>query len=138
MKIHHIGVLVKDIEAEAKRLCEACGYEIVSDIIEDKIQTAKVQFLRLPNDSSYMELISPIDECSKLSNALKKGNPLHHICYESDNSITDLQNFRNNNFLTLCEPVEAPAFNNNKIAWVMDSKKNLFELVEKSCNLPIK
>lgn len=138
MKIHHIGMLAKDIAAESERLCACCGYEKVSPLVEDKVQTAKVLFLRLPGDSPYLELISPIGENSKLSGALAKGATLHHICYETGDIFADLANFRANGFLTLCEPVAAPAFENRRIAWVMDAKKNLFELVEKGGNLPLK
>ena len=138
MKIHHIGVLVKDIPSEAVRLCACCGYEVVSPIVEDKVQTARVQFLRLPGDSPYLELVSPIGENSKLSGALQKGAPLHHICYQSRDICADLERFRANGFLTLCQPVPAPAFANRKIAWVMDAKKNLVELVEEGGTLQLK
>lgn len=132
MKLHHIGLLVKDIQSEAAHFCKACGYEICSDIIEDKIQTAKVQFLKLPKDESYLELICPNSENSKLANALKKSVRLHHQCFETCDIEKDLAHFRENGFMIICQPTPAAAFNEKKIAWVMDANKNLFELLEEN------
>lgn len=130
MKLHHIGLLTKDIAKSAAHLCESCGYEIVSEIIEDPIQTASVQFLKLKSSPEFLELISPLGEKSKLQNALKKGVVLHHMCYQTDDIHAALENYKKNGFYVLCEPVDAAAFPFRKIAWVMDFQKNLFELVE--------
>ncbi len=142
MKLHHIGILSKDIERDARHLSQSCGYEIVSDIIEDKVQTVKVLFLKQKGDSSYIELVSPLEEISsggKIAVALRKGIVLHHMCYQTDNIERDLKNYRDNGFFVLCEPVAASAFKGRKIAWVMDSFKNLFELVENSAeDVPLK
>lgn len=139
MLLHHIGMLAKDLRAEAERLRGVCGYEIVSDEIEDKVQTAKVMFLKLPQTDSFLELAAPLGENSKLARALKNGEKLHHLCFQTDDISADLKNFREKGFLILCEPVAAAAFKDRKIAWVMDSQKNLFELVESgSGELPLK
>ncbi|MBQ6534465.1 MAG: VOC family protein [Opitutales bacterium] len=130
MKLHHIGMLSKDLDADAEHLCGACGYERASGRITDKIQTAEVLFLRLPGESSYLELVAPSGENSKIEGALKKGVKLHHICYQTENISADLENFRSKGFFVLCEPVEAAAFPGRRIAWIMDAKKNLIELVE--------
>src|SRR5256885_17195747 len=79
---HHIGVLVKNIKKSASDMTSRLGYLIESEIIEDPIQTALVQFLRQPGASTWLELVSPCGETSKLTNALKKGGGLHHLCYE--------------------------------------------------------
>ena len=130
MKLHHIGMLSKDMRREAEHLRASCGYEIVSGEIVDEIQTAKVMFLKLPGGDSFLELISPYGDGSKLEASLKKGQKLHHICFQSDDIISDLKNFRSKGFFILSEPVGASAFPERKIAWVMDSNRNLFELVE--------
>lgn len=130
MKLHHIGILVNDIEAEAKQLCDALGYTPETEIIADPIQEAKVLFLKQPSANEYLELVSPLDDKSKLSNALKKAVRMHHICYQVKDIYAELQKLRDNKFFVICEPVDAVAFSNRKIAWAFDMFKNLIELVE--------
>ncbi len=130
MKLHHIGMLSKDMRREAEHLRESCGYEMVSDEIVDEIQTARVMFLKLPGGDSFLELISPCGDDSKLDGAIKRNQKLHHICFQSSDILSDLRNFRSKGFFILSEPVEASAFPGRKIAWVMDSDRNLFEIVE--------
>jgi len=131
MILHHTGLLTQDIDAAREHLCAACGYTVVSDIITDPVQTARVQFLRLPGCQSFLELVTPEGEHSKLSAALKNKTPFHHLCYQTDDIEGDLARFRENGFLILCQPVPAAAFPGRRIAWVMDAFKNLFELVER-------
>ena len=50
-----MGLLVRDIEKRAKFYTERLGYEIRSDVVHDPVQTAFVQFLKLPGDASYLE-----------------------------------------------------------------------------------
>ena len=131
MILHHIGVLVSDIEESTQYYCGAFGYEVVSDIVEDRVHTAAIRFLKLASAKEYLELVSPLGENSKLSNALKKSSPLHHLCYQVRNIYAELEKLRGFGFFVLHEPVNAAAFPDRKIAWCMDAKKNLIELVER-------
>jgi methylmalonyl-CoA/ethylmalonyl-CoA epimerase len=83
LSLHHIGVVVQDISKTAGSFIARFGYEVKSAVIHDPTQTAYVQFLQLPGDSVYLELVSPDRSDSKLTNALNKGGGLNHICYST-------------------------------------------------------
>ena len=128
--LHHVGYLVADIADAAVHFGGVFGYSVESDIIDDPVQTARVQFLRQPGGSSWLELIAPIGQGGKLASALAKGGGLHHLCYEVRDIEAACGHFRENRCLMISAPVEARAFPGRRIAWFMDSRRFLFELVE--------
>jgi len=127
---HHVGHLVKNLSAEADNLVARLGYVIESDVIEDPVQTAFVQFLRQPGTHSWIELVTPNGPSSKLTNALVKGGGLHHLCYEVSDIHLAGEHLRNQAMLLLAEPVPAAAFLGRRIAWFMDRSRFLVELLE--------
>jgi methylmalonyl-CoA/ethylmalonyl-CoA epimerase len=128
--LHHTGCLVADIGEAARQMCALLGYRVESDVIEDPVQTARVQFLRLPGARSWLELVSPSTPQSKLSAALKKGGGLHHLCYEVEELSAAVAHLRAGGAFPLGEPVTATAFPGRRIAWLMDCRRLLVELVE--------
>ncbi|HCJ11508.1 MAG: hypothetical protein A2Y14_01230 [Verrucomicrobia bacterium GWF2_51_19] len=126
--LHHIGYLTGDIQSTARDFCQRFGYAIESEVVEDKAQTAFVQFLILP--PHRIELISP-NGSGKLTNALQKKVTLHHLCYEVDDINAALREQRPY-ALPISSPTPAPAFSGNKIAWLMDANGFLIELVERA------
>lgn len=130
LHLHHVGYAVPDIEQSVALYVRRYGYETCSPIIHDATQTAYVQFIRLPADRTYLEFVTPDSPHSKLSNAIKKGGGLHHLCY----SVTDIEStaaaLRDSGMLTLCEPVPAVAFGGRRIAWLMGHERFPVELVE--------
>lgn len=130
LQLHHAGYLVRDIDAAATHYCDLLGYRKESAVIEDPVQTAKVQFLRQPGAGSWLELISPTSPESKLAAALEKGVLLHHLCYEVADIESACEHFRKKGCFPVCLPVPATAFPGRRIAWFMDKRRFLFELVE--------
>lgn len=129
-KLHHVGVLVQDIEAETANFVNRLGYAVESEIIEDQAQTAFVRFLRQEGAPSWLELIAPNGAGSKLCNALKKGGGLHHFCYEVDDLQKARTNLRKQGMMMIGEPVSAAAFPDRKIAWLMGHNRILVEILE--------
>lgn len=128
--LHHIGYLVEDVSATADTFCDLWGYQLESEVIEDSVQTARVLFLRQPGSSSWIELISPFGKKSKLTHALKKGVTLHHLCYEVSDVESSCRRLREGGLFML-EPVgPGAAYPGRKIAWFMDEKGGLIELLE--------
>jgi len=121
---------VKDIRRAAQEFTTRLGYVIESDVIEDSIQTARVQFLRQPGAFSWLELVTPAGAQSKLANALNKGGGWHHLCYEIDDLERARVQLRDQALLPLAEPVLAAAFPGRRIAWFMDRTGLLIELLE--------
>jgi methylmalonyl-CoA/ethylmalonyl-CoA epimerase len=128
--LHHVGFLTGDLEGTSQHFNSVLGYKIESRVVEDSLQTARVQFLRQPGGTSWLELVTPNGEGGKLANALKQGDGLHHLCYE----VTDLESacsaYRDRGCLMVGSPTPAVAFDGRRIAWFMDRRRFLFELVE--------
>ena len=81
LRLHHMGILVKDIARGVDDYVKRFGYEVKSDVIHDPVQTAFVQFVKLAGESAYIEFVTPDGPNSKLSNALQKGGGINHLCY---------------------------------------------------------
>lgn len=128
--LHHVGYLVSDIRSAAAHFRDVLGYAAESDVIEDPQQTSLVQFLRLPGGQSWLELISPNGPGGKLTAALAKGGGLHHLCYEVRDIDAACLKFRGKGCAMISPPVDARAFPGRRIAWFMDNRRFLFELVE--------
>lgn len=128
--LHHIGILVRDIERSAQSYEDRFGYAVHSDVIHDPVQTAYVQFLRGEGAGPLVELVAPDGPESKLSNAIKKGEGLNHLCYFSEAIEDDCRKLRGKGMLVLQLPVPAKAFGGRRIAWLMGSDGLPIELVE--------
>ena len=82
LSLHHIGYVVRTINTIAANYVSRFGYELVTPIIHDPLQTALVQFLKLPGDRTYLEYVAPDGPDSKLVNAAKRAG-LNHLCFTS-------------------------------------------------------
>jgi methylmalonyl-CoA/ethylmalonyl-CoA epimerase len=79
-RIHHVGVVVRDIEPALRHFRDTIGlpYE-ATEFIENQQVTAA--FLKIGN--SHIELISPTDPTNGIARYLeKRGEGLHHVCFE--------------------------------------------------------
>jgi methylmalonyl-CoA/ethylmalonyl-CoA epimerase len=133
-RLHHVGLLVKNIPEAVEVYTRRYGYEVRSPVIHDPAQTAYVQFLALPGDSSYLEFVAPDRPDSKLSNALGKGGGLHHLCYATGAIDQACAELRGQGMFLIQPPVPAVAFPGRRIAWLMGRDRTLIELVEKAAD----
>jgi len=129
-RLHHVGTLVADIASARRAMVERFGYRPWTDVITDPVQTAEVQFLHLPGAAQWLELVTPAGPESKLSNALRKGVTLHHLCYEVEDLEGALERLRGQGMLIVGAPAPAVAFGGRRIAWLADKAAPLVELVE--------
>ncbi len=129
-RLHHVGILVKDIAEAAANYGQLYGYQVKSGIVHDPSQTAYVQFLQLPGDSSYVEFVSPDRPDSKLTNAQQKGGGFNHLCYETDDIELACQRLQADGMFLIQAPAPAVAFAGRRIAWLMGAARMLTELVE--------
>ena len=72
LRLHHVGYATRDIDAIAPTYVARFGYELSTDVIHDPLQTALVQFLKLPNEQSYLEFVAPDGPESKLAAVVKR------------------------------------------------------------------
>jgi hypothetical protein len=79
IKVHHVGTLVQDIED----YLAGSFWSPRSDVVYDPLQKARLCLVSItPDDDQLVELIEPVGEDSPTIKALKKGQKLHHLCFE--------------------------------------------------------
>jgi methylmalonyl-CoA/ethylmalonyl-CoA epimerase len=131
LQLHHIGFAVKSIEPRAAEYVTRYGYRISTPIIHDPLQTALVQFLKLPNDSSYLEFVAPDGPESKLASAVKRGGGLNHLCYISGPLDATIAFLENSGMRLISEPKPGLAFAGRRICWLLADDMLPIELVER-------
>jgi len=131
LHLHHVGILVAAIEPAQAAYVRTFGHVTCTDVVHDPVQTAYVQFLKLPHDAVYVELVSPDGEGSKLANALRKGGGLNHLCYATPDIDAACRQLRASGLFALQAPVPAVAFRGRRIAWFMGADRVAFEVVER-------
>ena len=129
--LHHIGYAVKDIPQIADRYVGCLGYDVVTPIIHDPLQTAFGQFLRLPDDVVYLELVAPDGQNSYLAGAVRKGGGLHHLCYIANSLDTTIVCLEGCGMRVISPPKQAVAFAGRRICWLRGEDPLLIELVER-------
>ncbi len=129
--MHHVGIVVRDVAEACALYVRRFGYEVKSGVIHEPTQTAHVQFLRLPGDTTYLELVAPDGPRSRLSGALEKGGGLNHVCYAVDDIDAACHTLRGEGLFLVHAPVPAVSFKGRRIAWLMGKDRVLVELVER-------
>ncbi len=87
-RIDHIGIAVESIKESLKFFQDALGVKL--DRVEEE-EGGKTQVAFLPVGKSDVELVEPLDPESGLGKFLaKRGEGVHHICFEVDDIVTAL------------------------------------------------
>ena len=128
---HHVGHAVREIPAIAERYCRSFGYVVESPIVHDRLQTASVQFLRLPGATSWLEFVAPDGPESKLASTVSKRGGLHHLCFTSGPLDETVKHLEDGGFVLFSQPRPAAAFDGRRICWLMSEDFSLIELVER-------
>lgn len=125
MKLHHIGYIVKDIDAfETNLVCEKKVAEAL-----DTIQKARLALYTNFSDS-YIELIQPLSEDSFTYNALQKtGNSYHHVCYtvDSKEEFADIADKRK--LVVIKNWMPASLFNEKLVCFCYTRNKTIVEFL---------
>lgn len=127
LKVHHIGYLVKKIDA-ATRSFENLGYHIVQEKVYDDIRKVDICFLE--KDGYCIELVSPVSEDSIVYRLLKRyKNCPYHICYETGDFEKDYATLVSNGFIAIDEPTPAPALQNREVVFLSSPLMGMIELL---------
>jgi methylmalonyl-CoA epimerase len=135
LKVHHIGIVVEDINDAKKPYETVLGMEVIQ-IYDVDAFAARVAFL--PVSNTYIELVQPTNPNDGLGRFLQKGGGVHHICYEVENIDDVVQQMKAKKIrLIPDEPKWTPCFDKTLFLHPKDTGNVLVELVEKaSCPLP--
>ena len=88
MKIDHLGIAVRSISDSLSFYSDGLGLELAgTETVEDQ----GVRVALLPVGESRIELLEPVSGSSPVGRFIeKRGEGLHHICYEVDDLETKL------------------------------------------------
>lgn len=129
MKLHHVGIVVENIERQAPRCAGQFGLHPASDIIHDPIQKAKVQFWTDGGSVNY-EFIQPASEDSPVRKTLENGGGLAHLCFEVSDIHAAVRDAESQGAIVVCAPVSAAAFDHRPIAFLFFRGMGLVEFVQ--------
>jgi methylmalonyl-CoA epimerase len=80
MKLDHIGIAVRSLEAALKTYQLQLGFT-VAEITE--IEEQKVRVAVLPSGESLVELLEPTSEDSPIQKFIsRRGEGIHHLCFK--------------------------------------------------------
>jgi methylmalonyl-CoA/ethylmalonyl-CoA epimerase len=88
-RIHHVGVVVPNLEAGLKFWRDTLGLEFIKSatIVDQGVKAAL-----LNAGGSEIELLEPINPDGGVGKFLaRRGGGLHHVCFESDGVAADLE-----------------------------------------------
>ena len=132
MRLHHIGIVVDNIEEWADYYKNIFGLPAVGKQVLDPIQKVEVIFINMGQDVAItVELIRPVSEDSPVYKFLKKGGGLHHICFEVEDIRKSEEDFKKKGALILGKPVPGKGHNDRLTLWLYTPKRELVELVQK-------
>ncbi len=133
IRLHHVGYVVRSIEETAERFACSIGASWDQEVILDRLQASRVAFLANPSQPfPLVELVQPESEGSPVSNFLKRGGGLHHLCYEVKSLEQQLESSRMLGGTIVRSPLPAVAFQGRRIAWVFTKDRLLLEFLESS------
>ena len=131
MKLHHIGIVVKNIQQSLGELNQYLNFE--STTVPSLVGSQKVNICFLKTNNVFLELIEPAQENSPISDFVKKKGGFHHLCFEVDDIHLELEKMEKNGAHIIVDVVKG--FEDRLTAFVMLDMKNtncnLIELAEK-------
>ena len=131
MKLHHIGIVVKNIQKSLGELNQYLNFESIT--VPSLVGSQKVNICFLKTNNVFLELIEPAQENSPISDFVKKKGGFHHLCFEVDDIHVELERMKKNGARVIVDVVSG--FENRLTAFVMLDMKNtncnLIELAEK-------
>ncbi len=90
-KIHHIGIVVANLEQGKKKFGNVLGLPHLRDEVSEEFQ-CKISFFQC--GEVLVELIEPTGEGPSDTFLKKHGEGIHHICYEVENIAESLVEMR--------------------------------------------
>ena len=129
LKLHHIGIVVQDINESLGEISNFLSFESTS--LPTLVGSQKVNICFLKTNSVYIELIEPADPDSPIISFIKEGGGFHHLCFEVDDIQQEIDKMVKKGARLVVAPVKG--FEDRVIAFLMlnmkKTKCNLIELV---------
>jgi methylmalonyl-CoA/ethylmalonyl-CoA epimerase len=129
MKLHHVGVAVSSIAEHAEQYRRALDIGLAGEIIEDELQKVRVAFAQV-GEGVFVEFVEPLGDDSPVSNLLKRGGGLYHVCYLVPDIEAAVERVRRAGGMVVSGPTPARAFGGRRVAFVYTRGRSLVEFLE--------
>jgi len=126
LQFHHIGDACLDLDSETRRLA-VLGYAPEGPDFTDPIQGVMGRFLS--GGGPRLELLAPLNTSGMLTPWLKAGVKLYHLGYETADLAGAVAQLKAERARVMVQPVEAVAFAQRKIAFLLLPNMLLIELI---------
>lgn len=83
LRFHHLGIVVQNIDLAMTNFITI--NPAFREISRDVVETEQVKIVLVGDGAIVLEFIEPISDFSAISDFLKVGGGMHHICFETDN-----------------------------------------------------
>lgn len=115
---HHLGIVVRDINAAAKLYRDLLGFQTWEHgVAEDKVNG--VLLLSLMCDNTFIELVQPTRDDNRFARHLKeRGEGLFHLCFNADDFDAELKGWKEKGAVIeeeLAHSFDGPPF---RLAWI--------------------
>jgi len=100
MKIHHLGIVVSDVDEALTAL--GLKRSDIKETVYDEGQKNNLHFIYLPDNDMWVELVEPTaDDSTVINFAKKNGLGLHHLAMSSEDlkSVEKIYTNRPGNFV---------------------------------------
>ena len=128
LTLHHIGILVKDIQFSIEQYKRLFGENKVSPIHHIRSQQVNVCFVDSGNGSK-LELVEPVGDDSPVSKLLNKRTSYYHIGYTVEDLEKTVSTLEALNYKPL-QAFRSEAFNGGKCIFLFTPEAHLIELIE--------
>jgi len=131
MKIDHLGIAVRSISDSLRFYREALGFELSGT---EEVNDQGVRVALLPVGESRIELLEPFAEDTPVGRFIaRRGEGLHHICYEVEDLASKLADLRSRG-VRLLEGYPRRGAEGKLVAFLHPSSAHgvLVELVERT------
>jgi methylmalonyl-CoA/ethylmalonyl-CoA epimerase len=127
MKIHHIGIVVNNIQDSLGEFTKFIKFDETT--IPTLIGSQKVNVCFMKLDKLRIELIEPVGNDSPVLNFLEKGGGFNHICFEVENLSHTIDEMTKKGGRLIVSPVKG--FEGRQTAFIfLNMKKINFNLIE--------
>ncbi len=125
MKLHHIGIIIKDLDLWEKHFIFE---KKINDLI-DPIQNSRLALYKNFSET-YIELIQPLNKSAFTWNSLmKNGNHINHFCYFDISEIQVQELAVLKKMIYLMGPIPALLFDNKRVMFYYTRNREIVEFL---------
>ena len=124
--LHHVGILVPDLDEHLR----ASPWQLHGEIVEDPIQEARLCLVTLVGgapEQGFVELVQPLSENSRVWSALERGERQHHVCFEFESRAEADGRIAEARMLPVTEWEPAVLFGGNPVRFAYTRTRELLE-----------